>query len=130
MFLENSFHAFRILVVEDDPDMRALLVDDLRDAGYVIDEAANGLQATAKLMGEPIDLMITDMDMPTMNGIDLLAFAGACYPFMPVITMSGARDERAGAAAAQGFVSRHLVKPLRLQELRTTIERALEARPG
>jgi CheY-like chemotaxis protein len=108
--------------------MRALLVDDLRNAGYLVDEASNGAEARVRLVGSRFDLMITDMDMPVMGGRDLAAFADASYPSMPVIRVSGLRNEQVDAAAGTWQAPRFLAKPLRLQELRATITRVLAER--
>jgi CheY-like chemotaxis protein len=120
-------HAFRILVVEDDAALRALLADELRDAGYTIEEAENGLEAVTRLKARSFDLMVTDLDMPSMGGDALLGLIGDCFPRMLVITISGVRDGRGAAAVAAGRASRHLAKPFGLHELRNVIGSVLGA---
>jgi CheY-like chemotaxis protein len=130
MFLSEavvSLQAFRILVVEDDADMRALLVEDLRDAGYTIDEAENGLEAAIRLKAQPFDLMVTDLDMPSMNGDALLGVIRTRFPGMPVITISGSRNRQDDARIGEGRAWRHLAKPFRLHDLRAVVRSALEA---
>jgi len=61
----------RILIVDDEPHAIRVLRLALEKAGYVTDEACNGMQALEKIRGNPPDLMITDIDMPLMNGSEL-----------------------------------------------------------
>ncbi|ABS61270.1 MULTISPECIES: response regulator [Fervidobacterium] len=61
----------RILVVEDEPNMRLLVTEELTDAGYDVDEAANGEEALRKFTEKTYDLVTIDIEMPGMNGLEL-----------------------------------------------------------
>ncbi|ODN29897.1 response regulator [Fervidobacterium thailandense] len=61
----------RILVVEDEPNMRLLVAEELMDAGYEVDTAENGESALAKFQEKPYDLVTIDIEMPGMNGLEL-----------------------------------------------------------
>ena len=80
-----------------------------------------------RLKAHLFDLMVTDLDMPSMGGDTLLGIIGEYFPRMPVVTISGIRDDRGAVALAEGRVSGHLRKPFRLHELRSVIKSVLEA---
>lgn len=61
----------RILVVEDEPNMRLLVAEELTDAGYEVDTAENGEAALMKFKEKPYDLVTIDIEMPGMNGLEL-----------------------------------------------------------
>lgn len=61
----------RILVVEDEPNMRLLVFEELSDAGYDVDEAENGEEALRKFSERTYDLVTIDIEMPGMNGLEL-----------------------------------------------------------
>jgi len=61
----------RILVVEDEPNMRLLVAEELMDAGYEVDEAENGEEAIRKFSEKAYDLVTIDIEMPGMNGLEL-----------------------------------------------------------
>ncbi|MCX7654124.1 MAG: response regulator [Fervidobacterium sp.] len=61
----------RILVVEDEPNMRLLVTEELIDAGYEVDEAENAEEALRKFSDKPYDLVTIDIEMPGMNGLEL-----------------------------------------------------------
>ena len=65
----------RILVVDDASLVRRYYRDALERAGFEVDEALNGLEALEKLLGEPVDLLIVDVNMPQMDGMTFLADA-------------------------------------------------------
>ena len=77
-----------ILVVEDDEEMRSLLQDFLKDEGYESDSADNGSEAVRKLTEQPFDLIITDIRMPGLTGLDILAAVKKLEPEVPVIVIT------------------------------------------
>lgn len=115
----------RILIVEDEPDMRETLRKALERQGYRVGVAADGAEALRILGEEPFDLVLTDLRLPRMSGLAFLEELGAVRPGVPVIVVTGfgTRENwrRATALRVRGF----LTKPLRLVELMTTVERAL-----
>ncbi|QDX28183.1 response regulator [Sphingomonas suaedae] len=80
-----------VLVVEDEPFLRSLLADELRDVGFTVVEAANADEALAYAqVNRNIDLVFSDIQMPgSMNGIALAASLRAANPALPVILTSG-----------------------------------------
>ena len=118
----------RILVVEDDPVLRPLLVDTLEAIGWDTVAVADGIEALRTLRREgqfSFDLLITDIKMPHMDGLTLLKRIRRFYPELTVLFISGvAGDEAMAAASADGF----LTKPFRIARLEELIENALAAR--
>lgn len=81
-----------ILIVEDEVLVRFAMADSLREAGYLVIEAANADEALALLDGvAPVSLVFTDIQMPgTMDGLGLALFIRDAYPKLPIILTSGA----------------------------------------
>jgi CheY-like chemotaxis protein len=81
----------RILIAEDDPTVRAMMVRALGEAGYLLVEATNGREALDLVTKDPspFDLVITDVAMPQMNGRDLAQRLATARPSLPVLAMSG-----------------------------------------
>lgn len=113
-----------ILVVDDESVIRDLCAKVLK--GYRIHHAANGEEALQIIAREPVDVVLTDVMMPRMNGIDLLETIKAQRPTMAVVIMTGYGDRetilRALKADADDFIS----KPINLLQLQTTIQKVLE----
>ena len=114
-----------ILVVDDDHNLRELLVDTLIGTGYETDAAVDGFEALEKLRLRSYDLMISDIRMPGMDGIRLLQKVRAYFPHMPVLFITGfATPEIIGRASPDGF----LAKPFRISAMEQLIEEALAGR--
>ncbi|MGI9039847.1 MAG: hybrid sensor histidine kinase/response regulator [Gemmatimonadales bacterium] len=83
-----------VLVVEDEPLVRELAVRTLRESGYVVYEAMDGLQALEKLPAiQPIQLVVCDLAMPRMNGPQLIIRMKETHPTVPVLLISGLPDQ-------------------------------------
>lgn len=91
--------AVGVLVVDDDAAIRPILAEALRYAGCRVLTAANGAEAMEILGEEPVDLLITDYDMPRMNGLDLIRWSKARFPQLIAVLITG---ENCPALAAQG----------------------------
>lgn len=78
----------RVLIVEDDDDVRTLISSILMDAGYNVYEACDGLGAVDALKKRRYDALLTDYHMPKMDGLELLDLAQAMWPDLPVILAS------------------------------------------
>ena len=121
-------HSPRILVVEDDAEMRALLRDELVDAGYEICQAGDGAEGALKLAEEPFDLIVTDLKMPRMSGKEMLAVARQRCPDVPVIAITAFGDAPEFVKSYHGGFFAYLRKPFRMEELKTAIRAALQTR--
>ncbi len=116
-----------ILVVDDDADFRSGLRMALEIKGYQVEEAANGEEALAKLMERPPLLVLLDLQMPVMNGREMLQRMRATQELkeVPVVIISGFGFEwEAELMGAQGYIG----KPFEAQELERTIANLLRPR--
>lgn len=114
---------FHVLVVDDEDIARANLEHVLRKEGYQVRGAANGLEALEEVRRWEFDLIITDLKMDKMDGLELLAQARLVSPATRVMLVTGfATVDTAVAAMRQGAVY-YLAKPVNLDELRATVAR-------
>lgn len=99
-----------LLVVDDSSSMRQLVTFAVKNAGFGIETAASGIEAVEKLAGQTFDMVITDLNMPGMDGIELIRAIRALpeYKFVPIImltTESQEEKKREGrAAGASGWI--------------------------
>lgn len=114
----------RILVVDDEPAIRHVVVFALQANGYATFSAANGREAIQLLdsLDEPVQLVFTDMTMPVMDGAALVAHLAAHRPGLPVIVASGF-DPRAGIRASGD--THFIAKPFTTDTLLETVAVAL-----
>ena len=111
----------RILVVEDDAEMRSLLKDFFTEEGFETDSVSNGSEAFRKLVREPFDLVITDIRMPGLTGLDILPGIKKLQPNVPIIVITAfGSDEIRLRAMARGATA-YLEKPIHFHKLRTLI---------
>ena len=80
---------FRVLVIDDNQDMRELMQVVLEGAGYAVDLAGDGDEGFAAQRARPVDLVITDIFMPNQDGIETIARLRTEYPALKVIAVSG-----------------------------------------
>jgi PAS domain S-box-containing protein len=114
-----------ILLVDDDPDVRAVAAAMLRDAGHIVIEAGSGGAALERLeRGEPrIDLLIADLAMPGMSGFELARAARLDRPDLPILFVTGFADI---ARSEEGAHQAVLQKPFRAEELTAKVAEALD----
>jgi two-component system cell cycle response regulator CpdR len=120
----------RILLVDDEPTVRAPLVRALQIDGHDVAEAIDGADALDKLAHADIafDMMISDIRMPVMDGIALTLSVAAERPGFPIVLMTGYAEQRERARELQGLVEDVLSKPFPLAEFRAAIRTVLERR--
>jgi CheY-like chemotaxis protein len=105
----------RILIVEDDADVRQALADALRDAGLAVEVAGDGVEGLERLRGGPVpSLVLLDLRLPRLGGADLLRAMrdDEAYEHVPVITMTAGPEPM-----EDGDVVAHLHKPFDLDDL-------------
>jgi DNA-binding NtrC family response regulator len=118
----------RVLVVDDEEDAREMLAAILTQAGFDVDDAADGFAALSKVSHYRPDVVVTDLRMPGMTGVDLLQRIRRIHGDVPVILATGLETwDLCTAAEAYGAVT-CLVKPVELDELVWHIEMALAVR--
>ncbi len=110
-----------ILVVDDEPSIRSLLRQQLEDQGYIVKEAANGMEAIFQAKQSPPDLIILDVMMPAINGFDVAAVLKNNPTTMniPIIILSIVEDKQRGWKLG---VDRYLIKPIDSDKLLNSIE--------
>lgn len=115
----------KLLIVDDEPKIRAMLADCLQQAGLAIATAESGEEALAKIAQDPPDVMILDVKMKGMSGVEVLRQVRASFPHMGVLIITGFDDERVEEDAMRLGVLGVIHKPLVLSEVRQTIHEAL-----
>ncbi|HEU4713324.1 MAG TPA: response regulator [Pyrinomonadaceae bacterium] len=116
-----------ILVVDDDDIIRDTLCE-LLSQDHACQTAATAEEALARLEAQAFDLVLTDVSMPGLTGLDLLNRVVELYPGTPVIVVSGLSDqEQAQSLLARGAFD-YLLKPFRLEVVEDSVKRALEHR--
>ncbi|HVU20009.1 MAG TPA: response regulator [Rhizomicrobium sp.] len=93
-----------VLVVEDEPLVRMVAVEVLRDSGYEVLEAGDGLEALEVLRGSAVDVLITDVQMPRMNGYQLAEAAIDRWPGLKVLIVTGYARENVSARIASAAI--------------------------
>lgn len=116
----------KILLVDDDADFRRTMGRLLSDRGYALSVAADGVQALASMEAGVPDLVISDLRMPGMDGIELLQQVHRRFPNMPVVLMSAYAGAQDVADAFEYGAYGCLPKPVRVEALLAGIRR-LEA---
>ena len=125
--------SLKILVVDDEPLARARLRELLADiaiqfASEVVGEAGNGIAALEFLRDHPVDVVLADIRMPCMDGIELAGHLGA-FPAPPAVIFTTAYDNYAVQAFDLNAVD-YLLKPVRAQRLLTALQKVHAARPA
>lgn len=115
-----------ILIVDDAASVRAILKSTLEKEGYQIIEAKNGLEATEKLKGQSFDLIVSDVNMPHMDGIQFLTnvrqdIRHRLTPVLILTTESGDMKEAAKKAGATGWIN----KPFDSEKLIKVLKKVL-----
>ena len=112
----------RLLVVEDDPTLREAVVDTLKMKGYDVKEAPNGIEAVALLNHHQFDVVLSDINMPGMDGLELLNHIKQQHPWLPVLLMTAYGDVSQAVQAMQKGADDYLMKPFELRELEALLK--------
>jgi two-component system cell cycle response regulator CpdR len=117
----------RILLAEDDNDMRQFLTRALKNAGYDVISYDNGLSAYQRLREEPFELLLTDIVMPEMDGIELARRATELDPDLKVMFITGFAAVALNPDSKAPKDAKVLSMPFHLRDLVTEVERLLAA---
>ena len=118
----------RILIVDDDAGTRTALARLLDGQGYQVDSAPDGEAALGRLAEQPPDVIVTDLDMPAMDGLQLLAELRTRGHDVPVIVVTSAAEVRSAVEAMRAGATDYITKPVDLDALLLSVERAVEQR--
>jgi len=110
-----------VLVVDDDPEMRELLEEELREEGYLTSSVGDTLSAIIHLLGRPVDVLVLDWKMPDLDGFVLLKSVRRLFQNLPVIFISAHNQpevhRRAIECGAYGFLAKPFPVRLLLAEI-------------
>lgn len=115
----------RILVVDDEPNIRKVLRAHLRRAGYLVEEAEDGRAALRQLHEEAFDLVISDLKMPGLDGMSLLARCRDDFPGLPVILITAHGTVDSAVEAIKLGARDYITKPFDHDELQKVIQQAI-----
>ncbi len=117
-----------VLIVEDEAALARLYVRALVAAGYRVDHASDGAAGLALLLAGSYDVVLSDVCMPRMGGLDLLAEIRLKRPDVPVILMTALLDADLYARAREMGSVRYLLKPVGLEKLANAVENGVKIR--
>jgi DNA-binding NtrC family response regulator len=115
----------KILIVDDEPTVRDALSDILTFLGYQVVAAGTGRDALRTFLADSISLVLTDMDMPEMDGLTLAAHIKDKSPNTPVVIMTGFHREAVTEKLEGRCVDSIILKPFPLEEIENTLRRTL-----
>lgn len=118
--------AGKILVVDDEANARTALAEILKDEGYAVETAADGFKALPKLKDFSPDVVLTDLKMPGMDGVDLIGKVREFDPEIGVVIMTAFGAVDTAVQAMQKGAADYLTKPLNANELLIVLQRTLE----
>ncbi|CAG5092205.1 Response regulator containing CheY-like receiver domain and AraC- domain [Thermobacillus xylanilyticus] len=121
----------RILIVDDESGVRQMMADTVRrfDDSYEVEEAEEGEEAL-RMLDESFDLVITDIRMPGMDGVELASRIRERYPDIIIFMLTGYAEFEYARAAIRSNVSEYLLKPVSVQALREAIAKAADTVRG
>lgn len=115
----------RVLVVEDDEDLRTVVCEQLTRAAYTVRGVRDGIEAVMELEDRQWEVVLTDSSMPRLNGLDLLGIVTACWPDTTVVMLSGEPPDTAKLALKQGAFA-WVCKPYDPAHLLSTVQEAVQ----
>lgn len=118
----------RILVVDDEPIPRMAIAEGLNLMGYLADEAGSGDEALKKLAAQPYDLMLLDLRMPGLDGVEVMRRARQAYTDLQVIVLTAYGSLESAIEAVRAGAADYLLKPCSLRDTEMAIAQALRKR--
>jgi len=118
----------RILLADDNKVIRDIVSGFLEFIGYEVALAVNGIEALAVFLGSSFDLVLTDLEMPAMDGLSLAGHIKERSPRTPVILLTGSNSETVLERVKRGSVDSVIFKPFILEDLQNTVQGALASR--
>jgi len=118
-----------ILVVDDSPTMRRMVVTSLGSLGVKSTQAGSGLEAIERLAIEPVDLIVLDLNMPDMHGMEVIDFMRShqAYREIPIVVLTTKGEESSRSEALAAGANRYLTKPFDPRHLADVVGSLLKA---
>ena len=113
----------RVLVVDDDPEIREVLQDRLQALGYTVETASDGCAALHSIRLSPPDGLVLDIVMPQMNGLEVLREMRRCYASVPVLIVTATGQKELADQAMNEGAREVLFGPLHLEQFEQAVER-------
>ena len=117
----------RILITEDEDSLRRFVARALRMDGHETEEAADGAEGLEKLQEGGYDLLLSDIRMPVMDGIELAHTAASNWPGLKILLMTGYAEQRERADDLMDKIIDVVSKPFALPDIRKAVAQALVA---
>jgi response regulator RpfG family c-di-GMP phosphodiesterase len=124
----KSTSAYRILVVDDDPAICKLLTSKLKCSGFIPRSCGSGEAALRILSQESFDGIISDLNMPGISGLELLAEASRLVPRTAFLMATGVSDVAVGVAAMKQGAADYILKPFQLDAVVVSLQRAMDVK--
>ena len=118
----------RILIIEDDEEMRSLLEDVLDEEGFKTESASNGSEGLRKLSKESFDLILTDIRMPGLTGLDILPVIKRLQPEASVIVITAFGNEEIHRRSVEKGAAGYLEKPIHMDKLKTLVHEMVSSK--
>lgn len=118
-----------ILIVDDEPGIRTMVQFELSQSGHTILTADSGATALEVLKTKTVDLILTDMRMPQMDGLDLVVQVRKSHPALPIILMTGFVEDRVKKVQEYNLADM-LHKPFTIDQLAESVEKVLKNKPA
>ena len=126
--LRKSDSFFRILIIEDDEEMRSLLEDVLGEEGFKTESVSNGSEGLRKVTQEPFDLILTDIRMPGLTGLDILPAIKRLQPEASVIVITAFGNEEVHRRSVEKGAAGYLEKPIHMDKLKTLVHEMVSSK--
>ena len=124
----TDFRGQRVLLVEDDPELRSSLTGVLEGLSFEVDSAADGLVASQKIKENVYDILLTDLRLPEVSGEEVVCRARSLYPDLIILVVTGYGDVSSAVRVMKLGASDYIQKPFLREELILRLEKAVEER--
>ena len=116
-----------ILTVDDSSSIRQMVSLVLSDAGFQVEQATDGQEAVEVMSGHKVDMLITDLNMPRMNGVELIHWtrADARHQFIPVVMLTTESQEHKKQEGRNAGATAWIIKPFRPEQLLMVVNKVL-----
>jgi len=116
------------LIVDDEPRLRQVMLHLMRADGFQCVEAGNGIEALEQLACYPVELVLSDLRMPKMDGLELLREIRSKYPDIAVVMITAVADVETAVSCLSFGASDYVIKPYQLEDVRARVAQALDKR--
>lgn len=127
---ENLTPKEKILIVDDEEIMRNFLLDVFMDEGYNLDSAADGEEALEKISKNKYQLIITDIQMPGVDGTEVLKKAKESSPETEVIVITGYASPQTKQECQRLGAAYYIAKPFQINQIRAVVHKLVRGEPG